>query len=151
MQIKVDDLDGSEIIELLEEHMRSMYEHSPPDSVHALDLSGLKKPEVTFWTAWEDGSLLGCGALKELDESHGELKSMRTSARHLRKGVALGVLTHIIGEARRRGYRRISLETGSMAYFEPARRLYGRVGFRECDPFADYEPDPNSVFMTMEL
>ncbi|MBB6669523.1 GNAT family N-acetyltransferase [Cohnella nanjingensis] len=151
MHIKVDDLTGPEVIGLLEEHLRSMFEHSPPESVHALDLTGLKKPEVTFWSAWEDGELLGCGALKELDAAHGELKSMRTSSRHLRKGVASRMVAHIVEEAGRRGYRRISLETGSMAYFEPAQRLYARIGFRYCGPFADYVEDPNSVFMTKEL
>lgn len=125
--------------------------HSPPESIHALNLEGLKKPEITFWSAWEQDELLGCGALKELDRQHGEIKSMRTASAHLRKGVARQVLAHIIEEAKRRGYTRVSLETGSMEAFEPARRLYAGFGFQYCGPFADYTEDPNSVFMTKEL
>jgi putative acetyltransferase len=151
VQIKVDDLSGPEIRELLEEHLASMHLHSPPESIHALPIEGLRRPEVTFWTAWENGELLGCGALKELDPQHGEIKSMRTSSRHLRKGVAAGLLAHIVSEATRRNYHRLSLETGSMEAFEPARALYARAGFSFCEPFADYIEDPNSVFMTMEL
>src|SRR5215210_6050598 len=113
MEIKIDDLKGSEIYELLQEHLRSMALHSPPESVHALDIEGLRKPEITFWTVWENGELLGCGALKELNSRHGEIKSMRSSTLHLRKGVATRLLQHIMGEARRRGYSRLSLETGS--------------------------------------
>jgi putative acetyltransferase len=151
VEIKVDDLSGGEIHSLLNEHVQSMYLHSPPESVHALDLGGLKKPEITFWTAWENGELLGCGALKELDKTHGEIKSMRTAANHLRKGVAKQMLRHIVAEAVRRRYARLSLETGSMEAFEPARRLYLDVGFAYCGPFAEYVEDPYSVFMTMEL
>src|SRR5688572_11232161 len=113
MQIRVDDLSGPEIRALLEEHLASMYLHSPPESVHALPLEGLRAPAITFWTIWDGGELLGCGALKELDSRHGELKSMRTCSRHLRKGVAKALLAHIVDEATRRGYLRLSLETGS--------------------------------------
>ena len=151
MRIKVDDLRGPEIQELLGEHLRNMHEISPPESVHALDLEGLRKPEITFWTVWEGDELLGCGALKELGGAHAEIKSMRTAARHLRKGVAKTLLTHILAEAVRRGYKRLSLETGSMGEFEPARRLYASFGFTFCAPFADYVEDPHSVFMTREL
>ena len=151
MQIKRDDLSGPEIRELLQEHLASMRQHSPPESVHALPIEGLCKPEITVWTVWENGELLGCGALKELDSQHGEIKSMRTASRHVRKGVAQTLLHHIIGEAGRRGYRRLSLETGSMEAFEPARELYARSGFTFCGPFAEYGEDPNSVFMTKEL
>ncbi len=129
MQIKIDDPGGPEIRELLEEHLASMRLHSPPESIHALPIEGLRKPEITFWTVWENGELLGCGALKELDSRHGEIKSMRTVSRHLRKGVAQTLLRHIIGEAARRGYLRLSLETGSMQAFEPARQLYAHSGF----------------------
>lgn len=128
--------------------MRSL---SPPESVHALPLEGLRAPEITFWSAWQNGEQLGCGALKELDPEHGEIKSMRTASRHLRKGVARAMLEHILAEARRRGYRRVSLETGAQPAFEPARRLYGNAGFIVCGPFANYVDDPNSVFMTKEL
>jgi putative acetyltransferase len=151
VRIKIDDLTGPEIRELIREHLASMRQHSPPESIHALPIEGLRKPEITFWTVWENGDLLGCGALKELDARHGEIKSMRTALRHLRKGVAQTLLHHIIGEAGRRGYRRLSLETGSMQAFEPARRLYARNGFSFCEPFAEYVEDPNSVFMTKEL
>ena len=151
MKIVVDDLRGPEVRGLLREHLRGMMQLSPPESVHALDIEGLRRPEVTFWTAWEGGELLGCGALKELDAGHAEIKSMRTAARHLRRGVAKAILLHIIEEAGRRGYRRLSLETGSMAAFEPARRLYAAFGFTFCGPFADYAEDPHSVFMTREL
>ncbi len=149
--IKIDDLSGPEVAKLLEEHLQGMAHNSPPESCHALDLEGLKKSDITFWSAWEENELVGCGALKQLDAQHGELKSMRTSSLHLRKGVAKRLLEHIIGEAKRRDYRRISLETGSMEAFEPAIRLYSSFGFQNCKPFADYIDDPNSVFMTKEL
>jgi putative acetyltransferase len=151
MNIKIDDLKGREIHELLQEHLHSMTLHSPPESIHALDIESLRKPDITFWTVWENGELLGCGALKELDSQHAEIKSMRTSSSHLRQGVAKNLLNHIIEEARRRGYSRLSLETGSMEAFEPARQLYAKFGFTYCEPFADYVEDPNSVFMTREL
>jgi len=151
MEIRIDDLNGHEVSQLLLEHLQSMRQISPPESVHALDVDGLRKPDVTFWTAWENGELLGCGALKELDHEHGEVKSMRTASQHLRKGVAKRLLEYILDEARRRGYRRISLETGSQKEFEPAHKLYAASGFTFCHPFGDYVEDPNSVFMTREL
>src|ERR1044071_1170492 len=150
-EIKIDDLRGPEISELLAEHLRCMTEVSPPESRHALNLDGLRKPDITFWSVWQDRELVGCGALKELDAEHGEIKSMRTAATHLRKGVGSFVLQHIISEAKRRGYRRLSLETGSMPYFRPAHSLYRKFEFEECAPFADYLQDPNSLFMTKEL
>ena len=124
---------------------------SPPESCHALDTSELASVDVTFWTAWAGESLAGCGALKELEPGHGEIKSMRTAAGFLRRGVAAQILEVILQTARARGYHRLSLETGSMAEFEPARRLYSRHGFEYCPPFADYRMDPNSVFMTRRL
>jgi putative acetyltransferase len=151
MNIKVDDLTGPEVVSLIGEHLQGMTLHSPPESIHALGLDELKKTEITFWTAWEGEQLMGCGALKELDSKHGELKSMRTSSAHLRKGVAQAMLEHIINEARERGYSRLSLETGSMEAFLPARKLYEKYGFVYCPPFGNYFEDPNSVFMTMEL
>jgi putative acetyltransferase len=151
MQIRLDDLSGPEIRGLLDEHLTNMAQLSPPESVHALDIDALRKPGITFWTVWSGSELLGCGALKELDPKHGEVKSMRTSSAHRRKGVARTMLTHIIEEARRRAYARLSLETGSMAAFEPAQNLYARFGFTFCPPFADYVADPNSVFMTRPL
>jgi len=149
--IKVDDLTGTEVAMLISEHLQGMTLHSPLESIHALNLEGLKKPEITFWSVWEKNELVGCGALKELDPLHGEVKSMRTSSAHLRKGVARHMLQHIIEEAKSRGYKRISLETGSMEAFDPAKKLYKLFGFKYCKPFADYKDDPNSVFMTLEL
>ena len=151
MEIKVDDLTGIEVIELVKEHLQGMLLNSPPESIHALNLDQLRKPEITFWTVWEANDLVGCGALKELDDQHGEIKSMRTSSSYLRKGVAKRLLHHIIIEAKRRGYLRLSLETGSMSAFEPAKRLYTEFGFQFCEPFSDYIEDPNSAFMTKEL
>ncbi len=151
MHIRVDDLSGPEIRTLLEEHMRNMHELSPPESVHALSLEELRQPGVTVWTAWSEDELMGCGALKELDPVHGEIKSMRTATAHRRKGVGRAILEVIVGEARRRSYQRLSLETGSMEEFGPARRLYESFGFVYCRPFADYVDDPNSVYMTLAL
>ncbi|TYS10848.1 GNAT family N-acetyltransferase [Bacillus subtilis] len=151
MFIKIDDVTGHEVISFVNEHLHSMMLMSPPESIHALDAETLRGPEMTFWSAWEGTELAGCGALKELDSQHGEIKSMRTSASHLRKGVAKQILQHILVKARERGYERVSLETGSMASFEPARKLYESFGFQYCEPFADYVEDPNSVFMTKKL
>lgn len=151
MLIRPDDLSGPEIRALLAEHLRSMHSLSPPESVHALDVTGLMRPDVTLWSAWRDGNLLGCGALRELDATHGEIKSMRTAQAHLRSGVARALLAHIVHTARTRGYARLSLETGSQPAFEPARQLYARAGFTLCGPFADYTHDPNSTFMTLVL
>jgi putative acetyltransferase len=151
MEIRVDDLGGPEIAAFLEEHLRDMRAASPPESTHALDLEGLKQPDITFWTVWEGGQLIGCGAIKELNPKHGEIKSMRTRMSHRGKGIGAFVLQHILREARARGYERVSLETGSMRFFEPARALYRKHGFCDCQPFADYTLDPNSVFMTKDL
>jgi putative acetyltransferase len=151
MEIRLDDLTGLEIIKLLEEHLRCMAMISPPESRHALDLDGLRKPDITFWSVWNGSELAGCGALKELDTDHGEIKSMRTAYQYRRRGVASKMVQHLIQEAKRRGYRRLSLETGSMDYFAPARRLYTSFGFTLCGPFANYITDPNSVFMTREV
>jgi len=151
MNIRIDDLSGPEIAALLTEHMRCMEAVSPPESRHALDLDRLREPGITFWSVWDGDALAGCGALKELDAEHAEIKSMRTAGTHLRRGVATMMLWHIVEEARRRGYRRLSLETGAMAYFQPAHSLYRRFGFRDCAPFGSYRQDPNSVFMTMEV
>ena len=151
MNIKLDDLTGPEIAKLLGEHLNDLSAKSPACSMHALNLEALRKPNITFWSVWEGNELLGCGALKELDATHGEVKSMRTVAKHLRKGVASRVVEHIISEAKQRGYRRLSLETGAGPAFCAAHGLYTKHGFTRCGPFADYKPDPNSVFFTMEL
>ncbi len=149
--IRLDDLTGCEIQNLLHEHLRDMRAASPPESVHALDLTGLRQPEVTLWSAWSGTALMGCGALKQLDAGHGEIKSMRTAEGWRRSGVAQALLTHIVQEARRRGYDRLSLETGTQPVFQAARRLYERFGFVLCAPFDGYNEDPNSVFMTCRL
>jgi putative acetyltransferase len=151
MEIRIDDLSSPKIIELLREHLHSMTLHSPPESIHALDIEALRQPEITFWSVWDGSGLMGCGAIKELDSQHGEIKSMRTASAHLRKGVAAALMRHILDEARRRGYQRLSLETGSMEAFAPAHRLYASFGFKECAPFADYVEDPYSIFMSKEL
>ena len=151
LEIRIDDLRGAEIAALLAEHLRGLAEVSPPESRHALDLDELRQPNITFWSVWLGHELAGCGALKELDAGHGEIKSMRTAAAHLRKGVASRLLEHMIAEAQRRGYRRLSLETGAMPYFRPAHSLYRKFGFSDCPPFATYREDPNSLFMTKEL
>ncbi|MGS0691096.1 GNAT family N-acetyltransferase [Shewanella sp. 0m-8] len=158
MQIKLGLLRDEQVLSLLKEHHQDMASHSPPESVHALDGSGLEADDVSFWSLWasaqdnnEGEQLAGCGALKQLDRTHGEIKSMRTSTDFLRQGVAQQLLAHIIAEARLRGYQRLSLETGSMAAFIPAKRLYEQFGFSECAPFADYKQDPYSSFMTLKL
>ena len=151
LEIRLDDLSGPEIAGLLREHLECMAQVSPPESRHALNLDRLRQPCITFWTAWEGSTLAGCGALKEIDPAHGEIKSMRTATTHLRQGVGSMLLRHIMSEAKRRGYKRLSLETGSMAYFEPARTLYRKAGFKECAAFAGYKPDPNSTFFTREI
>jgi putative acetyltransferase len=151
MEIKIDDLSGAEIQQLLREHLENMAENSPPESRHALNLDQLRQRDITFWTVWDGAELLGCGALKELSREHGEIKSMRTAAPHRRKGVAARLLAHILEQAKRRNYKRVSLETGSMAAFAPAHHLYAKFGFNKCGPFADYVEDPNSLFMAKEL
>lgn len=151
MKIQPDDLTHPVIHALLNEHLQSMYALSPPESVHALDLEKLRKPEITFWSAWDGDMLLGCGALKKLDDTHGEVKSMRTPLAIRRRGAGRAILEHIIAVARSRGYQRLSLETGTVDAFKPAQKLYESVGFTTCGPFADYRVDPNSVFMTLRL
>lgn len=151
MLIRTDDLRDPAVLALIGEHLDGMYASSPPGSVHALDIDALRAADVTFWTAWEGDKLLGCGALKELEATHGEIKSMRTAAGHLRKGIAAAILEHMIAVARERGYERLSLETGSGGPFEPALRLYEKHGFEYCGPFADYRDDPFSRFMTRRV
>jgi putative acetyltransferase len=152
MHLREDDLSGDEIAALLDEHLADMHSITPAESVHAMDLGALRAdPNVTFWSLWEDGNLLGCGALKILDGDNGEIKSMRTAEAHRRRGVAAHILEHIIEQAQRRGLAALYLETGAMAEFAAARGLYERHGFEYCEPFADYVEDPNSVFMRLAL
>ncbi|GAB1822338.1 GNAT family N-acetyltransferase [Herbidospora sp. RD11066] len=151
MEIVVDDLSGPEIAAFLEEHVREMRAITPPESKHALDLDGLRRPEVTFWSVRDEGVIVGCGAIKALSDVHAEVKSMRTAVARKRGGVASLLLAHIIAEAAREGFTRLSLETGSADFFAPARSLYEKFGFTYCEPFAGYRRDPLSVFMTREL
>ena len=151
MNIIVDDICDPQVIALLQQHLDHMHATSPPESTHALDLTELRSPEITFWTIWREQSLLGCGAIKELASDAGEIKSMRTASDHLRQGVASTMLQHIIDVAIQRSYQHLLLETGSMDAFSSARRLYAKFGFVECAPFAEYVEDPNSVFFCLNL
>ena len=155
ISIDRDDPARGDVHLLLTEHLEDMYAASPAESVHALDHSALAA-SITFWTAREDGDLLGCGALKLFESPlgsamHGEIKSMRTTASARGRGVATLMLRHILDDARARNLERLYLETGTEDYFAPARRLYARNGFTECPPFAGYSLDPNSVFMELRL
>ncbi|WP_245718031.1 GNAT family N-acetyltransferase [Nocardia miyunensis] len=152
VEIRIDDLTSQDIIDLLRGHLAEMRSVTPrEESVHALDLDALRRPQVTVWSAREDGRIAGCGAIKRLDARHGEIKSMRTAATHRRRGVAALLLRHMTAEAARAGMTRLSLETGAEDFFEPARRLYLAHGFEYCEPFGDYRPDPLSVFMTRRI
>lgn len=144
-------LAGTPIEALLREHLAFVAVHSPPESIHALDLEGLRASDVTFWGAWRGDELVGCGALREIDPRHGEIKSMRTAAARRRLGVGRAMLRHLLDVARERGYRRVSLETGAQEGFAPARALYAGHGFTVCGPFDGYVADPASVFMTLRL
>ena len=151
MRIIDGDLGDARVLDLLRIHLTLSRANSAPGSAHALDVTGLQAPGISFWTIWEDETLLGCGALKRLAADHGEVKSMHTAQSAHRTGVGSAMLCHIIATARARGMARLSLETGSWDYFAPARALYARHGFVACGPFADYVLDPNSVFMTLEI
>ena len=151
MEIKIDDLSDPRIEVFLNEHLEDMKAVSPPESKHALDIDGLRMPDVTFWSVWEESQLVGCGALKELSSAQAEIKSMRVAEKYRGKGIASTLLSHMLSAATEKGYRNVSLETGSMAYFEPARQLYQKHGFEYCEPFADYEVDIYSLFMSKAL
>ncbi|RAR74045.1 putative acetyltransferase [Paracidovorax anthurii] len=155
LRIRLDDLGDPRIAAFLQEHLADMRRISPPESVHALDLDGLRRPEIRFWSAWLDTpageSLAGTAALKRLDAGHAELKSMRTAASLRGQGIAARMLAHVLAEARGGGHTRISLETGSQPFFAPARALYARHGFEDCAPFGGYKIDPASHFMTRAL
>jgi putative acetyltransferase len=151
LRIVVDDLSGAQIAAFLEAHVQELRSVTPLESKHALDLDSLRRPEITFWSVMDGDSVVGCGAIKRLDAHHAEVKSMRTASTHKRSGIASLLLARIITEARRRGYARLSLETGAAEFFLPARKLYEKFGFAYCEPFAGYRPDPNSVFMTRRL
>ncbi|MFE1596011.1 GNAT family N-acetyltransferase [Nocardia sp. NPDC058705] len=151
LRVVADDLSGAQVRALLAAHHAEMASTSPAESMHALDLTALRDPAVTVWSAWSGEDLVGCGALKELDPEHAEIKSMRTADGHTGRGVAATVLAHLIAVGRERGYRRLSLETGTQDLFAPARRLYLRHGFTECEPFGSYSLDPLSQFFTLPL
>ncbi|WP_190016341.1 GNAT family N-acetyltransferase [Streptomyces lucensis] len=151
MRIAQDDLSGPQIARFLAEHVQQMRSLTPLESKHALDLEGLRRPEVTFWSAREGDAVVGCGAIIRLDARHAELKSMRTAPTRTRSGIASRLLRHILTEAERLGFTRLSLETGTADFFLPARKLYEKFGFGYCAPFAGYQPDPNSAFMTKAL
>ena len=151
MSITEGGLDDPGVLALLREHLQGMADHSPPESIHALDVEALGAPGITFWTMRDGNEVLGCIALKQLDERHGEIKSMRAASAHLRKGVGAALLEHLVAEARRRNYERLSLETGSGPGFEAAHALYRKFGFADCGPFADYREDPFSRFLTAVL
>lgn len=151
MRIEIDDLSRPQVLALLSEHLTNMFELSPPENVFALDVTKLRAPDITFWTVWESDDLLGCGALKELSATHGEVKSMRTPRALRRRGAGRALLAHIIEVARQRGYETLSLETGSNPAFLPAQRLYQSFGFAYCGPFGSYQEDSNSVFMSLRL
>ncbi|WP_223789150.1 GNAT family N-acetyltransferase [Marinicella meishanensis] len=150
-RFQLDGLDHPQVRALLQEHQDRMADHSPPESRHVLDVDGLKQPAITFWSLWDEAVLLGCVALKHWDDQVGEIKSMKTAPQHTGKGVGRRLMQHILQTAHERGYQELKLETGSMAYFEPARRLYRMHGFVDCGPFGHYQHDPNSVFMQLRL
>ena len=151
MRIEVDDITRPQVLALLGEHLSNMYEITPPEKVFALDATKLRAPDITFWTVWDNDTLLGCGALKELSPTHGEVKSMRTPKAMRRQGAGRAVLAHIIDIAIRRGYTALSLETGSQEDFLPAQALYRSFGFEFCGPFGTYQDNSNSVFMSLQL
>lgn len=151
MQIKIDDLSGGEVILLLEEHLADMYATSPPECVHALDVEALKAANITFFSAWIDNSLAGCVAIKKLNDSEAELKSMRTTHAHRGQGIASKLLDFVLNFAQQQDYKTISLETGTQTYFDPARCLYKKFGFKDCGPFSTYPLNPNSHFMTRSV
>jgi putative acetyltransferase len=153
LAFRLDDLRDRRIADFLREHLADMRSVSPPESVHALDLDGLRQPHIRFWSAWTDEGrvLAGTGALKRIDGTQGEIKSMRTAAPLRGRGVASAMLAHLLAQARAQGWQRVSLETGSQPFFAPARALYARHGFAPCGPFGGYREDPASCFMTMSL
>jgi putative acetyltransferase len=151
MQITEGDLSDPRVVDLVHTHLSRARAETAVGSAHALDLGGLGAADISFWTIWEGDVLLGCGALKQLSPEHGEVKSMFTAPSLRRQGAGSAMLRHIIATARARAVSRLSLETGSWDYFRPAHAFYRRHGFVACEPFADYAPDPNSLFMSLDL
>lgn len=151
LKIIEDGLDSQQVLAMLRFHFDTNMAVTPPGSAHVFDVSRLKQSDVFFWTAWNDETLMGTGALKLMDANHGEIKSMHTLQTARRSGVGAAMLRHIMEQAKAKGLKRLSLETGSFEFFAPARALYARHGFDECPPFEDYKPDPHSTFMTREI
>ncbi len=151
MTIEIANFDDPSLLDLLRHHLACMHANTPPEAVHALDLSGLKASDMTLYVLKRNGTVVGMGGLKELDPAWGEIKSMRTHPDHLRQGIAAAILQTLIGEARRRGYRRLSLETGVSDEFDPALSLYRRHGFRNGGQFAEYTPNAYCQFLHMDL
>lgn len=149
--IRPADLDDPRVVDLLTTHVTLARAKTAHGCAHALDIEDLKVPEISVWALWDGGDLVGIGALRDFGDGHGELKSMHTAAAHRGRGHGLAMVRHLIDLAKAQGLSRVSLETGSWDYFIPARALYARAGFTPCDPFGEYRPDPNSVFMTMAL
>jgi putative acetyltransferase len=151
MEIREGGLDEPEVIDLLRVHLDEVRGQRTPGGAHVLDREGLKRPDVSFWTAWRGEALLGCGAIRQLDAAHGEIKSMRTAPDQLRRGAGIGLMAHMLGVARERGYKRLSLETGATPEFDAAQALYRQLGFTYCEPFGEYRADPLSRFMSRAL
>lgn len=149
--IRIDDLHGPEIARLLQRHLDHMFAITPAGSVYALDLDALRVPEITFWSAWDDDDLIGCIALKDLGDGHGEIKSAHTIAERRGQGLGRQLVAHLINEARAKGMTRLSLETGKTEHFAPAQKLYASFGFEPCGAFGDYGDDPHSYFMSLEM
>ena len=151
IQIKIDDLKDGKVMQLLQEHHREMHLYSPSESIHALDENKMLEPTVSFWSAWDGDILAACGALKHLSNEHGEIKAMRTSPAYLRQGIAEKILICLLEEAKKRGYKNVSLETGSHQAFIPAVNLYKKFGFEQCGPFGSYRLDPHSIFLKKKI
>lgn len=151
IEIKLDDLSGEPIKKLLETHLKNAALHSPEDAIFALDIKALKAPEISFWSAWQDDQILACGAIKMLDQEHGEIKSMHTLEKARGKGIGNQLVCHILQQAKGKNIKRLSLETGTAEAYYPAHRLYKRHGFEQCRPFADYQESIHSLYMTKIL
>tara|TARA_B100001750_G_C15196056_1_gene441232 strand:+ start:205 stop:669 length:465 start_codon:yes stop_codon:yes gene_type:complete len=143
--------DNSEVDKLLRKHFIELRSVSPPGSTHVLDIDGLKDPSIKFWSLWENEKIVGCGALKFLNENHGEFKSIRVVDQYRRKGYGQKIITHLIGEAKKLNIEKISIETGSGKFFKSARKLFKKFGFKKCEPFAHYKIDSNSCYMNLEI
>ena len=141
----------SEVNELLTKHFIELRSVSPEGSTHVLDIPGLKVASIKFWSLWENEELIGCGALKFLDKSHGEFKSIRVADKFRKKGFGIKIINHLISEAKKLNIKKLSIETGSGSFFMPARKLFEKTGFKPCEPFAHYKKDPNSCYFSLNI